>query len=101
MEQSPARSDRKTWISAGWGVLVAGWLAYFALMAFSVRSAFMHNASAFLALAVCVLVLACALTGWRRREGGHALLLFALLVSPAVWYFAAVAAMTVIAYQAS
>ena len=90
----------RRWIKAGWSALIIGWLGYFALMAFSTRSPWMHTYAAYLAVGFGLAVLLFVFLGWRNREGGHWRLLMALIISPAVWYFFAVFAMAVIVYSA-
>ncbi len=100
MSQEISPSGRKIWIRAGWVSLLLGWLGYFTLMAFMVRSPWMHGAAAYMALVFGVAILVFAFLGHRNREGGHKALLITLLATPVIWYFFAVVAMAVIAYRA-
>jgi hypothetical protein len=87
----------RRWITVGWSSLFLGWLAYFALMAFSQRSPSMHSNSGLIAIATALAVTVFAVLGMRNREGGHVILLTTLLATPVIWYFASVVAMTIIA----
>ena len=100
MSNESRSSGRKIWIWAGWGSLLLGWLGYLALMAFTVRTPWMHTASLYMAVVFGGMVVVFALLGMRKREGGHIALLVTLVATPVIWYFFAVAAMTFIAWRA-
>ena len=97
-EQAPIGARR--WIKTGWAALIIGWLSYFALMAFATRSPWMHSYAAYMAVAFGMAVLVSAFLAWRNGEGGHWRLLIVFLLTPVIWYFFAVLAMTIIAYRA-
>ena len=100
MARQNTQSRSRGWIKVGWASLVLGWLCYFALMAFSTRSPWMHTYAAYMAVVFVIVILVCIFLAWRNHEEGHILLLVGLFVSPVVWYFFAVLAMTIIAWGA-
>lgn len=99
MSEPVIQNGRRKWIKVGWVSLILGWFGYFTLIAFSTRSPWMHTYAGYLALVFLVAVMVCVFMAWRKREGGHVLLLATLFATPVIWYFVSVAAMAFIAYQ--